>query len=146
MTVGQLMRRNVKGIEASASFDDVVHWIEHSHDNTFPVIGSEGELAGVIRYMDIRDNVFYPELSRLVNAADLATPPQLTLHPDDSLDKVLNYFRQGTHDAVPVIDRETRRYVGLARRKDLIRFVRRAKEAEVSASRTSPGAASNPRT
>lgn len=131
LTVGQLMRRNVKGIQASSHFDDVAHWIEHSHDNTFPVIGIDEELLGVIRYLDIRDTVFDPELAPLVNASDMAVEPQLTLHADDCLTKALDYFRAGTHDAIPIVERETNRYVGLVRRKDLIRFFRRTQDMTI---------------
>jgi len=131
LTVGQLMRRNVKGIQASSHFDEVAHWIEHSHDNTFPVIGIDEELIGVIRYIDIRDTIFDQELSALVNASDMAVEPQLTLHPDDCLTKAMDYFREGSHDAIPIVERESNRYVGLARRKDLIRFFRRTIDVEL---------------
>lgn len=128
LTVGHLMRRNVKGIQASATFDEVAHWIEHSHDNTFPVVNETEDLVGVIKYVDIRDNVFDPGLATLVNATDLAVSPKMTLHPDDPLRSAIDHFRRGSEDAIPIVERETNRYLGLARRKDLIRFFRRTQD------------------
>lgn len=126
LTVGKLMRRNVKGIHMSADFDAVAHWIEHSHDNTFPVLNDEGDLQGVILYTDIRDNIFDPEISKLVRAADMTVSAPLTLQPDAPLSLAIDHFRDGTHDAIPIVDEDNRRYLGLVRRKDLIRFFRRS--------------------
>ena len=125
LTVGQLMRRNIKGIPPTATFDEVAQWIEHSHDNTFPVVDEDQGFLGVIRYYDIRDTVFDVGLSVLVIASDMATEPELTLTSEDPLTDALEYFRHGRYDAIPIVDRETNKYVGLVRRKDLIRFFRR---------------------
>jgi Kef-type K+ transport system membrane component KefB len=124
-TVGQLTKTNVKGIASSADFSALAEWIENSHDNIFPVIGNAGQLVGIIRYMDVRDNVFDPDLVDLVCAADLAVEPQLTLSPSAPLTHALEYFRHGADDAIPVTDADGGQYIGLVRRKDLIRFFRR---------------------
>lgn len=126
LTVGQLMRRNVKGIPVSADFDAVAHWIEHSHDNTFPVVDEIGDLVGVIYYTDIRDAIFDPMVNKLVRAADLTVEPHLKLTPADPLKSAIDHIRDGSHDAIPVVSAEGEQYLGLVRRKDLIRFFRRS--------------------
>ena len=74
LTVGQLMRKNVKGVPQEATFHDVIAYIEHSHDNTYPVVGRSGELVGVIRYRELSTALFEPALETLVRAADVTTP------------------------------------------------------------------------
>ncbi len=123
ITVGELMRRNVKGIPAAANFDEVVEFIEHSRDNTFPVVGDNNEIVGVIRYTDLRDAMFDPDLGDLVCAADLATPVPYLLKPNEEIALALELFRESDDDcAVVATVEQPRCLVGIVKRRDLFRF------------------------
>jgi len=125
LTVDQLMFRNVKPVPASASFEEVVRSIEHSHDNTFPVTGAQDELIGVIHYVDLRNEVFDAELSTLVCAEDLARPVRHRLHADDPLARAWEIFRRASDDIIVVVTREEpARLVGVVRRRDVLKFLR----------------------
>jgi predicted transcriptional regulator len=124
ITIEQLMFRNVKPVPASASFREVVRSIEHSHDNTFPVTGSQEELIGVIHYVDLRNEVFDAEISTLVCAEDLARPVHQSLHADQPLASAWEIFRHSADDIIVVVTRETpARLVGVVRRRDVLKFL-----------------------
>ncbi len=50
--------RKAKGIHQSADFDAVIAHIEHSHDNTYPVVDDQMTVVGVIRYPLLSDVMF----------------------------------------------------------------------------------------
>ncbi|MFH1923212.1 MAG: glycosyltransferase, partial [Planctomycetota bacterium] len=124
LTVGDLMRKNVKGVPQEATFDEVVAAIEHSHDNTYPVVGRAGELVGVIRYRELSGALFDPALSPLVRAADVTTTARRVLHPDEPVARVHEIFEATKDDCLPVVTREEpSRLVGVIRRRDVLRLL-----------------------
>jgi Kef-type K+ transport system membrane component KefB len=142
-TAADLMRRNVKGIPQSASFDEVLSFIEHSHDNTYPVVDVESTVVGLIRYPLLASVFFDATVSPLVRAEDLATTPRTVLYPDDSISRVQEAFRRETDDCIPVVAREgLRTLLGVVRRGDFTHLMiskhRAANEGPVSAARPVP--------
>jgi len=121
--VEQLYRKNVKGIAQTATFNEVISFIEHSHDNTFPVIGPNEEVVGVIRYQDLSNTLFDPKIGSLVRAADLANSLETVVYPDDSLARVWAKFREGAYDCLPVVSREQpHRMLGVIRRWEILKY------------------------
>ncbi|MBN68769.1 MAG: sodium:proton exchanger [Gimesia sp.] len=121
--VEQLYRKNVKGIAQTATFNEVISFIEHSHDNTFPVIGPNEEVVGVIRYQDLSNPLFDPKIGSLVRAADLANNLETVVYPDDSLARVWSKFREGSYDCLPVVSREQpHRMLGVIRRWEILKY------------------------
>ncbi|MAE67268.1 MAG: sodium:proton exchanger [Phycisphaeraceae bacterium] len=121
LNVGQLMFRNVKTVPTSAMFNDVVDFIEASADSTYPVVDPGGSLVGVIRYPDIRDAMFNPEMAKIVSAVDLASPTQIVLYADDSAEHAWAQFRECHDDCIFVITHEEPvQLVGLVKRRDLM--------------------------
>lgn len=121
--VEQLYRKNVKGIAQTATFNEVISFIEHSHDNTFPVIGPNEEVVGVIRYQDLSNTLFDPKIGSLVRAADLANSLETVVYPDDSLARVWSKFREGSYDCLPVVSREQpHRMLGVIRRWEILKY------------------------
>ncbi|QDT26427.1 putative voltage-gated ClC-type chloride channel ClcB [Gimesia panareensis] len=121
--VEQLYRKNVKGISQTATFNEVISFIEHSHDNTFPVIGPNEEVVGVIRYQDLSNTLFDPKIGSLVRAADLANNLETIVYPDDSLARVWAKFREGSYDCLPVVSREQpHRMLGVIRRWEILKY------------------------
>ncbi|WP_339728275.1 cation:proton antiporter [uncultured Gimesia sp.] len=121
--VEQLYRKNVKGISQTATFNEVISFIEHSHDNTFPVLGPNEEVVGVIRYQDLSNTLFDPKIGSLVRAADLANNLETVVYPDDSLARVWTKFREGSYDCLPVVAREQpHRMLGVIRRWEILKY------------------------
>lgn len=123
IVVEQLYRKNVKGISQTATFNEVITFIEHSHDNTFPVLGANDEVIGVIRYQDLSNTLFDPKIGSLVRAADLASHLETVVYPDDTLARVWSKFREDSYDCLPVVSREQpHRMLGVIRRWEILKY------------------------
>jgi CBS domain-containing protein len=98
--------------------------MEHSHDNTYPVVTAANVLIGVIRYPDVRDVVFEPSLKALVTAEDMAMPAKKVLKQSDSLGDAWDALKDGRDDCIPVVTTELpHHYVGVVRRRSLLRIL-----------------------
>ncbi|CAD74675.1 cation:proton antiporter domain-containing protein [Rhodopirellula baltica] len=133
MRVEQVMRRSVVGIAESADFNEVVHFVEHSHDNTFPVLDEDRCVVGLIRFDLLNQAFFDPHSDHLVRAGDLATPPEVLLHPAQPVRDAVELFRHTTDDCVPVVtDEPPHRLVATVRRSDLTSLLIRDRKAGLS--------------
>ena len=116
--------RQVRGIEESASLDDVIDHIEHSHDNTYAVVNTTGTVVGTISYPQLSNAMFDESVSQLVRAEDLAIPIDLLLHPDDTVAHALEAFNNIPDDCLPVVERaEPQLFLGVLRRSDLMHLL-----------------------
>jgi len=120
LCIEDLMRRDVRGIPASATYQRVVDFIERSHDETLPVVDEQGVVVGVISYAELRDEHFDPGLGPLVRATDLAMTSFPNLHPETPAIDAWREFLQCSADCLPVVSSERpRRLIGVVRRRDL---------------------------
>jgi len=126
LTVHELMRTNVASVSQAAPFDEVIAIVEHSRDNTYPVVSSGGELVGVIRYRELSHALFDPALGGLVRAVDLTTPARWVLHPDEPVSRAYDMLQASRDDCIPVVTREEPyRLLGLLRQRDVLRMLLR---------------------
>jgi len=124
LTVQQIMRRNVQPLLDSVTFDEVLAFIEHSRDNTYPVVNAHRELVGVIRYRELSQALVDRNMAQLVRATDLATSPGKLLYPDDSLERAHALFKLSKDDCLAVVGREEPAQLqGIVRRRDLVRLL-----------------------
>jgi len=122
VTVEHIMRTNVQFIPASASLDQVLHFIERSTYTHFPVCNEAGDLAGVIHFSDVRDVLYDPSLRDLVTAIDLADTSSPVVSPGTPLTELLGLFHEANVAALPVCEREgSRRVIGLVEQRDLLK-------------------------
>ena len=113
--------RKTKGIHQSENFDNVVAHIEHSHDNTYPVVDDRMTVVGVIRYPLLSDVMFDHSASQLVRAEDLISEATALLYPDEPASRAFELFQAETDDCIPVIDRaEPHELQGVVRRSDVM--------------------------
>ncbi len=120
LTVASLIRSRVRGISQKAQFNEIISYIEHSHDNTFPVINQENQVVGIIRYPLLSEALFDPGVNKLVRAEDIATSVDRVAYPDESAADIFDFFQSSTDDCIPVVSRdEHRRMQGVVRRSDL---------------------------
>jgi hypothetical protein len=113
--------RKTKGIHQSAKFDDVIDHIEHSVDNTYPVVDDKMGVVGVIRYPLLSDVMFDHSASSLVRAEDLISQSDTVLHPDDPASRAFEMFQAETDDCIPVVTRsESMELLGVVRRSDVM--------------------------
>ncbi|GAB4142200.1 MAG: cation:proton antiporter [Planctomycetaceae bacterium] len=124
VTVKQLMRPHVTPIEQSATFDKVLEFVEHSHDNTYPVVDEAGRLIGVIRYRELGQVLFDPSANTLIRAVDMADPARVVLSPENTIEDVRKSFQQSLDDCLPVVSPD-HELLGIVRRRDFTKLVAR---------------------
>jgi len=116
------MRTNVACIAADADFDEVLHFLERSRFNHFPVVNGEQELVGVIHFSDVRGLIYDSFLSHLVTAADLANTDTRAVSADMPADEVMRIFQDGDVGSLPVVQSaDSRNVVGIIEQRDLLR-------------------------
>ncbi len=130
MRVEQVMRRSVEGIAENADFNEVVHFVEHSHANTFPVVDDDRCVVGLIRFDLLNQAFFDPQSDLLLRAGDLATPPDLLLRPSQPVKDAVNLFRNTSDDCVAVVtDDAPHRLIATVQRSDLTSLLIRDRKA-----------------
>ncbi len=121
--VAKVMRQDVQAVSAGATFDQVIDHIEHSRDNTYPVLDQTGTLVGIIRYGDLQDVLFDPEANNLICAQDMAAPVDQVLYAEDSIADMRPSLQDGLDDCIFVITcDEERRLIGVVRRREALRY------------------------
>lgn len=129
LTIEPLIHRAVAGINESAHFDDVVSYIEHSHDNAYPVVNADREVVGLIRYQQLREVMFDASITELVCAADLAAPTEALLNPEDSVENASRLFQSVPDDMLPVVSKAApHSLIGVVRRSDITHVLIRRHE------------------
>ncbi len=124
LQVRHIMRTNVKFLPARASLSDVLHFVEKSRDNHFPVVNETDELLGVIHFSDIHDMIDDPVLRDLVTAVDLADGSTPAVPTDLPLSELLDVFRTADIGSLPVVEKTgSRRPVGIVEERDLLRVL-----------------------
>lgn len=122
LQVRHVMRSNVKCLHANAAFDEVLHFVEQSRFNHFPVVDEENRLVGVVHFGQLREIIYNPFLSRLMTAADLVIPDVRVVTAAMSLEEVLRAFKEGDVGSLPVVESaESRRVIGIVEQRDLLR-------------------------
>ncbi len=122
LCVRHIMRTNVQVIEASATLDEVLHFIERSTHSHFPVVCEDGNLLGVIHFNDVRDVIYDPVMRDLVTAVDLADPKSRVVSPGVTLDELARFFSEDNVGVLPVASEgESRKIVGLVEQRDMLR-------------------------
>ncbi len=117
-----VMRTNIQTIRSNADFTSVLHSVEASRFNHFPVIDEAQQLVGVIHFRDLRDVIFDPLLSKLITAVDVADESSNTVPADMTIEDVMSEFRGGDVGSLPVVEGEgSRKVVGIIEQRDVLR-------------------------
>ncbi len=122
LRVGHIMRTNVKLIRSSATFDEVIHFVERSRFNHFPVVNEDDRLVGMIDFADVRDIIYDPAVRDLVTAIDLAKPNCPFATVDQPLPELLDKFHEVNVGCLPVLQSPaSRKVTGVVEQRDLLR-------------------------
>ncbi|MEW6771405.1 MAG: chloride channel protein [Bacillota bacterium] len=122
ITVGEAMTRNVPVVPATMRLEELLKLFQDTGYHGFPVVDEEGLLAGVVTQTDVRR--FLGKRESELTVSDIATKSPFVVHPDQSLDWVLD-AAEDEYGHIPVVSRDDgRRLVGLLQRHDIIRAYR----------------------
>lgn len=103
MKVTKLIERDFLSIGPNQTLGDLIHLISESSRNLFPVIDKDNHFCGLIRMDDIRKIIFKPELYKTTIISSIMVIPEATIHPDDSMEKVVQEFRDSGKFNIVVI-------------------------------------------
>ncbi len=122
LTVEHVMRGNIQLIQASARFDEVLHFVEKSNYGHFPVVHESGQFAGMIHMSELRDLIYDPTLRDLVTAVDLTDGNARVVPVDASLEAVLPVFAEANVSMLPVTEHDDSLHiVGVVEEKDVLK-------------------------
>jgi CIC family chloride channel protein len=119
--VKDVMNAGVETIPENFSLGQIADKISKSKYNSFPVINSEGNLTGILSFVDYRDHVFDENLKDLVVAKDLATGNPVTITQDDNLFDALERITQKDFSLLPVVSLQNQNeLLGVLTRRDIM--------------------------
>ena len=100
------------------TLSDMVRRMEVGTRPVFAVL-RDGALEGVVSVSDLRRAAAEPGLGEAIIAADIMTTNVASVGEDDDLHTVLHAFHGSSHDVLPVVARDGRRWLGMLTRTRL---------------------------
>jgi CIC family chloride channel protein len=119
LKVRDIMRDDVKLVPRTLPLPEIVNAFLHTRSLYLYVGDEEGRLLGVVDLHDIKESLPDRELSSVVIAEDLVSEiPSVT--PTESLTSVNEKLWFRDLGQLPVVDPESRRFLGIVTRRDLL--------------------------
>ncbi|UXX79767.1 chloride channel protein [Reichenbachiella carrageenanivorans] len=110
MKVDKIIESDLLTIKYDAKLEDMIKLIKKSKRNIFPVLNYDGGLEGIITLDDIREKMFDEEARKKIVVKEVMQLPPAEVHPDDSMQTVMNKFEVTQAWNLPVIDEG--KYIG----------------------------------
>ncbi len=124
--VSAVVTRNVTMVTENSSLSEVLRTAGETAQSTLPVVNSEGELAGTIVVRDLLSMISGgQELGPLVNAFDISNAHGPTVPLDANLDEASQLMEHDGLDEIPVVDRSSRRFLGLVTSRHIAQALNR---------------------
>jgi CIC family chloride channel protein len=115
------MNPDVETIAENLTLGKVGEKIAKSKYNSFPVVDEQGQLAGILSYLDYHDVLYDRDLENLVVAKELATPKVVTVFHNDSLYTALEKITAKDFSILPVVSpNNPKKLLGVVTRRDLM--------------------------
>jgi CIC family chloride channel protein len=119
LSVRSVLRRDYRSFPEDAPLPGLLGDALGSPQTTFPIVGADGELAGVIRVQDLHRALDdRSALEGVLVAADLGSPTR-TLGEDDTVEEALDQLTETGADLLPVVDGQDR-LVGVVLASDVL--------------------------
>lgn len=103
---------------------DLIKVIATSHRNIFPVVDDAGKLKGILLLDEVRNIMFQPRLYNRFKVKELMNLPQSILTSDMPMEKVMEIFEDTGAWNLPVVDAESRRYLGFVSKSKIFNSYR----------------------
>ena len=124
--VSAVVTKNVTMVSENTSLSDVLRTAGETSQSTLPVVDSDGALAGAIVVRDLLTVIVSgKELGPLVNAFDICNANCPTVTLDANLDEASQVMEHEGLDELPVIDRTSRRFLGLVTSRQIAQALNR---------------------
>lgn len=121
--IESVMRSAPITIARGTGLDATRRILEESSEPAFPVVDEAGRLTGVLSRADFARAVAHVKgsgLAGVLSAQDVAVLDPLVVHPDQNLNDAMLQLGKRDLRAVPVVDREAGRLLGMVHRRDVL--------------------------
>jgi CIC family chloride channel protein len=130
----EVMRTKVVVLPATSTLGEVWHSLRHDHrqeQRLLPVVDTEGRLVGVVTRGDVSERMAQSGDAALGSPlGDLVRTSAVEAYPDEPLRVVVYRMAEKTCTRMPVVDRATRKFLGLVSLNDLLKARSRHLEEE----------------
>jgi len=105
--------------------------ILNTTQNVFPVTNPEGDIIGTFSIDHVRELFLEEQMRDLVLAADIVDSDFAYITRDEDLHSVLRKMNNRVETEIPLLDKETKRFMGMVKRAELLNlYSRRLYELE----------------
>lgn len=117
-----VIEKNIVTIPRRMPLDKVVKLIMKTKQEIFPVVDMKagGKITGMFSFKELREHLMDPESLTATLADDIANGDFIFLKPDDDLHYVMDKFLARDEDALPVMDVNDNKLLGLLTRTSVI--------------------------
>jgi chloride channel protein, CIC family len=130
----EVMRTKVVVLPATSTLGEVWHSLRYDHrqeQRLLPVVDTEGRLVGVVTRGDVSERMAQSGDAALGSPlGDLVRTSAVEAYPDEPLRVVVYRMAEKTCTRMPVVDRATRKFLGLVSLNDLLKARSRHLEEE----------------
>jgi CIC family chloride channel protein len=127
ISVEDVMNPEPETIPENLSLGRIAEKISKSKYNSFPVVGEDGNLTGILSFVDYRDAAFDENLRDLLVAKDLATLEVVTISLDDNVYDALEKITPKDFSILPVVSPDDpSQLVGILTRREILEAYDRA--------------------
>lgn len=123
MRLKKVLETDFLPVKSTDSLGTLVKTISQSKRNLFPVIGSKGQLKGIVILDDIRKIMFNHERYNNTYVEDLMTIPPAFIEINESMDSVMKKFDETGAWNLPVIEDD--KYLGFVSKSKIFSVYRR---------------------
>jgi CIC family chloride channel protein len=110
--IHRLMETDYDAVSPDMSLTEFIPVLERSAHNTFPVVGKQGELVGIITFTKVKEWIFRQEYAGSINISKLMkTPAEYIFLETDSSANILEKFDRTKAYRLPVVGNQ-KRYLG----------------------------------
>jgi CIC family chloride channel protein len=117
MSPRTLIETNFAQVDPKATLGQLVKVVATASRNIFPVVDEAGTFHGVVMFDNIRQIMFDQSIYEVTFVKDLMFMPDYAIHPDDSMDTVIQLFQQSDRYNLPVL--EHGKYLGFISRANV---------------------------
>lgn len=125
LKIEDAMVRDVQTVNVESTMDDVRAILREQKISGTPVL-CRGELVGIVSIEDLLKALAGGETKTLVR--EKMSPNVVTLYADEPLVHALNQFARYRYGRFPIIDRKTKKLVGILTKGDIVRCLLRRLE------------------
>ena len=121
ISVREVMNPQIETIPENLSLGKFSEKVSKSKYNSFPVVDKEGNLTGILSFIDYQNAVFDDNLKDLVVVKDLATKELTTVALDDNLYSALEKITLKDFSILPVVSPDNpSKLLGVLSRRDIM--------------------------